>query len=185
MSRRANVINFIVSTGVTLLGILVIVSVCNQRYAETMFDALVKFAVAAIVAGLVNTFAHEMGHYISGKKNGFVFSAMTVWFLSGKKLTAKLNELSSLSVDNTEAISTYNRNIEQLRTIVNLEDKVITEAVFRSIISKIEVYNCHILKLYITFLDKPIIMQYKTVGRNDGYKISFTVLNPDEFEALR
>lgn len=102
-----------------------------------------------------------------------------------QKLTAKLNELTSLSIDNTAAVSTYNRNIEQLRTIVNLEDKDITEAVFRSIISKIEVYNCHVLKLYITFLDNPIIMQYKTVGRNDGYKISFTVLNPDEFEALR
>lgn len=90
MSRRANVINFIVSTGVTLLGILVIVSVCNQRYAETMFDALVKFAVAAIVAGLVNTFAHEMGHYISGKKNGFVFSAMTVWFFKWQKVNGKI-----------------------------------------------------------------------------------------------
>ena len=90
MSRRANVINFIVSMAVTLGGLLAIVMICNQRYMEDMVDALVKFAVGAIIAGLLNTVAHELGHYFAGRKNGFVFSAMTVWFFKWQKVKNKI-----------------------------------------------------------------------------------------------
>ena len=97
------------------------------------------------------------------------------------------NEISKYSVYDTvsaEAIATYNRNIEHLGLIINLEDKEINEGIYRRIIDKIEVYNGNILKFYFSFLSSPIILQYKTIGRGDGFKIEFTALTDIEFEEL-
>lgn len=90
MSRKFNVINFVVSMAVTLAGLFLVVTLCNNRYSETMFNAFVKIGVGAILAGFVNTIAHELGHLVAGKKNGFVFSAMTVWFFKWQKVKNKV-----------------------------------------------------------------------------------------------
>ena len=73
MSRRTNVINYIITMAVTLSALFAVVFICNSRYNEILIDAMFKFLVGALIAGLVHTFAHELGHLISGKKNGFVF----------------------------------------------------------------------------------------------------------------
>ena len=90
MSRRTNLINYIITMAVTLSALFAVVFICNSRYNEILVDAMVKFLVGALVAGLIHTFAHELGHLISGKRNGFVFSAMTVWFFRWYKQKNKI-----------------------------------------------------------------------------------------------
>lgn len=67
-----------------------VIFVCNGRYSETAFSVLLKFAVGGIVAGLFNAFAHELGHLIAGRKNGFVFSSLSVWFFKWSKVKKKI-----------------------------------------------------------------------------------------------
>ncbi|MBR2448597.1 MAG: M50 family metallopeptidase [Clostridia bacterium] len=90
MSRRTNIINYIISMAVTLIALFAVVYVCDQRYSEELVDVLPKFLVGAIVAGLINTFAHELAHLIVGKKNGFAFSVITVWFFKWYKVKNKV-----------------------------------------------------------------------------------------------
>ncbi len=114
MSRRQNVINFIGSLVITLVSLSVIVSVCNSRYNEQLVDVLIKFLVGAIVAGLVNTFAHELLHLIVGKKNGFAFSSMTVWFFKWYKYGGKIKFAFTMFGEEagyTEMIPTHSENL--------------------------------------------------------------------------
>ena len=74
----------------TLITLFAVVYVCDQKYSEELVDVLLKFLVGAIVAGLVNTFAHELAHLIVGKKNGFAFSSITVWFFKWYKVKNKI-----------------------------------------------------------------------------------------------
>ena len=103
------------------------------------------------------------------------------------EITELYNEISKYSVYDTvsaEAIATYNRSIEQLGLIINLEDEEINEGIYRRIIDRIEVYNGNILKYYFSFLSKPIILKYKTIGRGEGFKVEFEILTDIEFEEL-
>ena len=100
------------------------------------------------------------------------------------ELYKEISKYSAYDNASAEAIATYNRNIEQLGLIINLENEEINEGIYRRIIDKIEVYNGNILKYYFSFLSKPIILQYKTIGRGDGFKVEFTALTDIEFEEL-
>lgn len=90
MSRRTNIISYILSMAITLGTLFAVVAVCNSRYSEQLFEVMLKFLIGAISAGLVNTFAHELGHLIAGKKNGFAFSEMSVWFFRWTKVKNKI-----------------------------------------------------------------------------------------------
>lgn len=101
------------------------------------------------------------------------------------ELVAELDKLSAVDNDTTEAIAAYNRNIAQLQTIVNMKNDEITEGIYRNIIEKIEVFNGNILKFHFYFLTNPVILQYKTIGRGDGFKVEFTALTDDELKTLQ
>ena len=74
----------------TLGTLLLVVSVCNARYTEELLPAMVKLFVGAILAGFINSLAHEIGHLIAGKRNDFAFSEMNVWFFRWKKIKNKI-----------------------------------------------------------------------------------------------
>ena len=114
MSRKANLINFIVSMAITMGALLAVVAICNNRYSEDMVMAVVKIAVGAIIAGFINTIAHELGHYFVGKKNGFAFSAITIWFLRWQKVKNKVKFSFCMFGDEagyTEMIPTSTENL--------------------------------------------------------------------------
>ncbi|MBR2498184.1 MAG: hypothetical protein IKB67_00490 [Clostridia bacterium] len=90
MSRRTNVISYIVSMVATLGALFVVVSICNSRYSQELLPALIKLLVGAMVSGLFNSLVHELGHLIAGKANEFVFSEMNVWFFRWKKVKNKI-----------------------------------------------------------------------------------------------
>jgi len=89
MSRRANVINFVGSLGLTLVAFFGVVFYCSTEYYEDLFQAMLKFIVGALACGLVHTCAHELAHFIAGKLNGFTFSSMTIWFFKFAKVGKK------------------------------------------------------------------------------------------------
>jgi hypothetical protein len=91
-------------------------------------------------------------------------------------LLQEISKLSAFDSASAEAISAYNRNIEQLSLVTGLKDDDINEAVYSRILDRIEVFNGNILKFYFNFLPKPIIMKYATVGRGNSFKVLFTVL---------
>lgn len=85
MSRRINLINNVLYLGLTMLALFGIVLVCNGRYNEQWVDILIKFGVSAILVSFLATVFHEVGHLIGGKKAGFEFSSMVIWFLKWTK----------------------------------------------------------------------------------------------------
>ena len=90
MSRKANIISYIITMVATLGTLFAAVYVCDVRYGGTMFSAVLKFIVGAIIAGIIHTFAHELGHLVAGKNNGFKFSSMTVWFFKWSRVRKKI-----------------------------------------------------------------------------------------------
>jgi len=85
MSRKTNVINYIITMAVTLITLFVVIYISNLNYKQNTIDAMLMLLCGAIITGLINTFAHEFGHYFAGKRNGFAFSEMVVWFFRWKK----------------------------------------------------------------------------------------------------
>ena len=100
------------------------------------------------------------------------------------ELYREISKYSAYDNASAEAIAAYNRNIEQLGLVINLENEEINEGIYRRIIDRIEVYNGNILKYFFGFLSMPVILQYKTIGRGEGFNVEFAVLTDIEFEEL-
>ena len=86
MRKKTNFINSCITMALTLCVLFYSFTLCSEVYGGDMFDAVLKFGVGAIVALIICTFVHELGHYIVGKKNGFVFSCMQVLFFKWEKV---------------------------------------------------------------------------------------------------
>lgn len=90
MNRKTNIINYIITIAITFVVFFFTLLKCSEQYGGQIFQSVLRFVVGAIVAGFVCAIAHEFGHYISGKKNGFVFSSMAVWFFRLRKDCGKV-----------------------------------------------------------------------------------------------
>lgn len=116
MSRKANIINYIITIALTMLALFFALSKSGEFYGSEMFVSMLRFAVGAIVAGLINAFMHELGHLISGKKNGFVFSSMVIWFFKWSKINNKMRFDLVMMGDEagyTEMIPSSEKDIEK------------------------------------------------------------------------
>ncbi len=114
--NRKNFISYLITLVATALSFFVVIMACNNYYGGQMFDAIIRFLVGAIVAGLLNTVVHELGHYFSGKKNGFVFSSMVIWFFKWKKVKNKTKfefVLMGEEAGYTEMIPTQTEDLEK------------------------------------------------------------------------
>lgn len=90
MSRKLKILNYTLSIIITLATLFAVVYVCGLNYAENAVDLLIKLVVCAIVAGLAHAFAHELGHLIAGKRNGYELSEFVVWFFKWQKVGKKI-----------------------------------------------------------------------------------------------
>lgn len=116
MSRRVNITNYLITMAITLGTLFVAIYTCNTNYGGTMFEAGLKFLVGAIVAGFVHALVHELGHLLSGKRNGFAFSEMVVWFLCWTKVkrrTVFKFVMIGEEAGYTQMIPTHTDNIEK------------------------------------------------------------------------
>ena len=80
MSRRINFINNTIVILLTALGLIAVVLVANGTFNASIGTVIACFAAGAVIAGIICTCLHELGHFIAGKVNGFAFLSMTVWF---------------------------------------------------------------------------------------------------------
>lgn len=87
MKRRTNLINNALSLLLTMGAFFAVIYFCDLRYVQAeMITVILYVVVGAIIAGIFNAFAHEFGHVIAGKKNGFVLSSVTVWFFRWSRI---------------------------------------------------------------------------------------------------
>lgn len=114
MSKRVNIISYILTMCITLASLLGVVLVCNKVYMPQMMGAVLKLLVGAIVAGFLCCTFHELGHLWAGKKNGFVFSSLTIWCLNWKRVKKKIKFSFVMFGDEsgyTEMIPTTTENL--------------------------------------------------------------------------
>lgn len=90
MKKRTNVINYIITILITFLVFFFTLLRCSEEYGGQIFESVLRFAVGAIVAGFICALVHELGHFIAGRKNGYVFSSMAVWFFKLSKENGKI-----------------------------------------------------------------------------------------------
>ena len=90
MSRRVNFINNAIELILTIAGLFAVVMVANGTFNANLGIVLTFFAIGAIIAGFVCTVLHETGHLIAGKKNGFAFVSMVIWFFRWSKERGKI-----------------------------------------------------------------------------------------------
>ena len=91
MRRRTNIINTILTYIFTFGTLFAVVYTCNDRYLDAeLIDVALWLALGAILAGVLNTFVHELGHLIIGKINGFAFSSMQVLFFKWERVGKKI-----------------------------------------------------------------------------------------------
>ena len=75
MRKSTNIINTIICFILTIASLLLVVYICNSRYAVgNLFSVALWLIIGGIISGIINTFAHELGHLLIGKINGFAFS---------------------------------------------------------------------------------------------------------------
>lgn len=92
-------------------------------------------------------------------------------------LTAEKN-----SKDDETAI--FKDYVAEIEKIVSLTDDDINDELFERITRKIVVYPDRILEFHLSFMPRPIYMQYTTSGRGDNYTAVFYILTKAEFEKL-
>lgn len=90
MSKKTNVISYIITIALTLGSLFYVLNLSMEKYGGQMGETILRFAVSAIFAGLVHAFVHEFGHLVAGKKNKFAFSSMVIWFFKWTKVKKKI-----------------------------------------------------------------------------------------------
>lgn len=100
-----------------------------------------------------------------------------------KSLQKQKEELSQYDNSDNEIIF-YKNCLSQIEEIISLNDDEINEELFERITKKIVVHPLKILEFHLSFIPKPIYMQYTTKSRGELYKIDFTILNEKQFTEL-
>lgn len=115
MSRKVNIINNVITYAVTLV-MFILVTAVGERYGNNFWELFFLLLAGALLAGLIITFVHEIGHVIGGKANGFAFVSMTVFFFKWTKVKKKI-KFSFVPLGNqagyTEMVPVTADNIEK------------------------------------------------------------------------
>ena len=90
MKKSTNIINYILTITITFLLFFLTLLNCGKQYGGQVLDWALRFVVGGVIAGFLCALFHELGHFIAGRKNGFKFSSMVVWFFKLKKDAGKL-----------------------------------------------------------------------------------------------
>lgn len=93
-----------------------------------------------------------------------------------KSLKATLIQMKQDNSSFVKLEEKYQECISQIEKIVALTDKEINEGLYRRITKKIVVHPQNILEIHLSFMMKPIYLQYTTKGRGEQYTAEFTIL---------
>lgn len=90
MSKRMNIVNNVIMFAVTVGLLFMCPSINHNSFDGDMIVLVLLYVFGAVLAGFVNTVLHELGHLLVGKKNGFAFVSMTIWFFKWTKENGKI-----------------------------------------------------------------------------------------------
>ena len=90
-------------------------------------------------------------------------------------LKAKLTRLQKDSSTVSDEIR-YAEFVSQVESMVNLKDVKINEGLYERVTKKIVVHPNKILEIHLSFMPRPIFMQYKTTGRGEAYQAELTII---------
>ncbi len=68
--------------------------------------------------------------------------------------------------------------IAQIESMVNLQEDQINEGLYERITKKIVVHPNKVLEIHLSFMPRPIFLQYQTSGRGEAYQAEFTIIEP-------
>lgn len=114
--------------------------------------------------------------YLDGKIPDSEYSSKLTDILGEiEHIDEQLSELTSDQKARNElaALQTMRDEIERM---VNLCDDEINETLFARITKKIVVHPDKIIEFHLTFLPKPVVLQYQTKGRGEEYTAIFDVI---------
>ena len=114
MKRNTNIINNVLTMLFMLAGLFFVVNVSNSRYEKDLIEVVLWFLLGAIITGFICTVVHELAHLLVGKKNGFAFSSMVIWFFKWSKVNNKIQfdfTMIGEEAGYTEMIPTHSENI--------------------------------------------------------------------------
>ena len=66
--------------------------------------------------------------------------------------------------------------IAQIESIVDFKEDQINEGFYERVTKKIVVHPNKVLEIHLSFMPRPIFMQYKTTGRGEAYQAEFTII---------
>ncbi|MBR2869914.1 MAG: hypothetical protein IKB98_00835, partial [Clostridia bacterium] len=115
MSKRTNIINNVLVYVCTIASFVLIIFV-GQRHNSNFWSVVFLMLAGALLSSVVVTFAHELGHLIFGKLNGFEFSSICVFIFKWTKVGEKTRFSFAMfgnQLGFTEMIPKHSENIEK------------------------------------------------------------------------
>ena len=90
-------------------------------------------------------------------------------------LKAKLAQLERESNTASEEMR-FAEYIAQIESMVSLTEDQINEGLYERVTKKIVVHPDKVLEIHLSFMTRPIFLQYKTTGRGEAYQAEFTII---------
>ncbi len=111
MSRKFNIINYLVTFVVTI-GLVVLISYFfDQKYAMEIKSTILYYVIGFVASGFICALFHELGHLVFGKANGFNFQSLTVWFFRWQRVGKKVKFSFVLNFDEAGSTEMIKRDI--------------------------------------------------------------------------
>ncbi len=85
-----------------------------------------------------------------------------------------------LTDDKKEQIRLLQEMKQQIEFYATLKDDELNEELFARVTKKIIVHPEQVLEFHLSFLSRPMFMQYETSGKGKYYKTTFTILNTEK-----
>lgn len=101
-----------------------------------------------------------------------------------EQLKAELRKLQTENNSASAEVQIYEQYIEQLQSILSLTDDELNDAFYERVTRKIYVYPSNLLEFRLSFIPKPIYLQYKASGKADFYKVESTILSTETFAEM-
>lgn len=115
LRKRTSIVNTAITFALTAGLVFVAALIVNGKYGVSGAEPLLYYLIGGIVFGLLNAFAHEFGHILACKKNGFLVLSTTVWFFKWTRVNKRMRFNFTLIGDEagyTESIPTHTDNME-------------------------------------------------------------------------
>lgn len=93
-----------------------------------------------------------------------------------QELVRELDKIKTEQVDLSKAKRLSENYVNEIEKLIDLKNEDFNENLYERVTKRIIVFPDNILEFHLSFLPKPIKLQYTTKGRGDAYTADFTIL---------